>query len=74
MAPVLFAALLLLAFAALVVAWAKGRTWGDLASRRACGEALTEEENTALKRSRRTFCVWAGISLVLTALSFLALR
>ena len=71
---VLFLVLMLLAFAALAVAWAMGRQWGDLSSRRHYGEALTEEERAALGRSRRAFFVWAGVSAVLTALSFLALR
>ncbi len=69
----LFLLFLLLAAAALVIAWHYGRRWGDLSSRRQYGEALTEDEQTALRRARRNFWIWAGISLVLMALSFFAL-
>ena len=71
---VLYSVFLLLAVAALVVAWVRGRQWGDLSSRRHYGEALTEDEQKALKRSRRNFFLWAGVSLVMAALSFFALQ
>ncbi len=75
MAPVIwFLVLITLSLAALIVAWAKGRQWGDLSSRRGFGEVLTDEEQQALARSRLHFWIWAGASLVLAALSFLALR
>ncbi|MBR3561765.1 MAG: hypothetical protein IKN81_09645 [Oscillospiraceae bacterium] len=70
----LFALFLLLSVAALTVAWWHGRRWGDLSSRRHYGEALTEEEQTMLRRERRSFLIWAGISLALMALSFFALE
>lgn len=73
-ALILFLTLLFLALAALIVAWIQGRQWGDLSSRRHYGEALTEEERRAMKRSRRSFWIWAGVSLLLTALSFFVLR
>ena len=69
----LFAGLLFLALAAFVAAWASGRQWGDLSSRRHYGEALTEDEKKALRRSRRAFLIWAGVSLLSAALSFYAL-
>ena len=65
---------ILLVAAAIIVAWVRGQRWGDLLSRRRCGEALTEEEQELLRRSRRSFWIWAGISLVMAALSFYALR
>ena len=71
---ILFAVFSFLALAALLVAWGRGRQWGDLSSRRHYGEALTEEEQKALSRSRRNFWIWAGISLIFTALTFLTLR
>ncbi|MBQ9648326.1 MAG: hypothetical protein IJV43_08210 [Oscillospiraceae bacterium] len=70
----LFLVFLLLAVAALIVAWGKGRQWGDLSSRRHYGEALTEDEQKALGRSRRNFFLWAGVSLAMAALSFYALQ
>ena len=70
----LFALFLLLSAAALVIAWHYGRRWGDLSSRRHYGEALTEDELAALRRARRSFWVWAGVSLALAALSFFALE
>ncbi len=69
----LFLAFLLLSAAAFIIAWIRGRQWGDLSSRQHCGEALTEEEKAALRRSRRGFLVWGGISFVAAALSFFAL-
>lgn len=69
----LFLAFLLLSIFAMVIAWAKGRQWGDLSSRRRYGEALTEEERSALRKSFRAFLIWAGISLLLAVLSFYAL-
>ena len=70
----LFLIFLALSAAAFIVAWAQGRRWGDLSSRRRYGEALTEEEQGLLRRSRRSFWIWAGASLVMAALSFYALR
>ena len=70
----LFLILLALSAAALIVTWAQGRRWGDLLSRRRYGEALTEEEQGLLRRSRRSFWIWTGVSLVMAALSFYALR
>ncbi len=70
----LFLVFLLLSFAALIVAWVQGRTWGDLSSRRHYGETLTEDERQALSRSCRRFWIWAGVSLLMAALSFFALR
>ena len=69
----LFALFLLLAAAALVIAWHFGRRWGDLSSRRHYGEALTEAEQQALRRSRRSFWLWAALSLIFAALAFFAL-
>ena len=69
----LFLVFLLLSGAALIVAWVRGRQWGDLSSRRHYGEALTEDELAALRRARRSFWTWAGVSLALAALSFFAL-
>ncbi len=71
---ILFLSLSFLAFLSLLAAWFTGRRWGDLSSRRHFGEALTEEEMKTLRRSRRSFWVWAGISLVFLALSYLSLR
>ena len=70
---ILFLVFLSLALAALLIAWFQGRQWGDLSSRRHYGEALTEDEQKALKRSRRNFWIWAGVSAVFAALSFYAL-
>ena len=70
----LFLIFLALSAAAFIAAWAQGRRWGDLSSRRRYGEALTEEERGLLRRSRRSFWVWMGVSLVMAALSFYALR
>ena len=70
----LFLIFLALSAAAFIVAWAQGRRWGDLSSQRRSGEALTEEEQGLLRRSRKSFWIWAGISLVMAALSFYALR
>ena len=70
----LFLIFLGLSAAAIIIAWAQGRRWGDLSSRRRYGEALTEEEQGLLRRSRRSFWIWAGVSLVMGALSFYALR
>ena len=70
----LFLIFLALSAAAVIVAWAQGRRWGDLSSRRRYGEALTEEEQALLRRSRRSFWIWAGVSLTMAALSFYALR
>lgn len=70
----LFLTLLALSAAALVAAWMLGRQWGDLASRRHYGEALSAEEQAALRRSRRSFWLWAGASLVLAVLAFYTLR
>ena len=70
----LFAIFLLLSAAALVIAWHYGRRWGDLSSRRHYGEALTEDELAALRRARRSFWIWAGVSLALAALSFFTLE
>ena len=70
----LFLIFLALSAAAFVVAWAQGRRWGDLSSRRRYGEALTEEEQRMLRRSRGSFWIWVGVSLVMAALSFYALR
>lgn len=69
----LFLIFLALSAAAIIAAWAQGRRWGDLSNRRSCGEALTEEERGVLRRSRRSFWIWAGISLVMAVLSFYAL-
>ena len=69
----LFLVFLLLSAAALIVAWARGRQWGDLSSRRHYGEALTEAEQQALRRSRRSFWLWAALSLIFAALAFFAL-
>ena len=71
---ILFLIFMVLALAALIVAWLRGRAWGDLSSRRHFGEALTEEEQKALKRSRRSFFIWAGVSLVATAFAFFTLQ
>lgn len=71
---VLFLAFSVLSLAALIIAWLRGRAWGDLSSRRHYGEALTEEEQKTLKRSRRDFFLWLGVSFVAAALSFFALR
>ena len=71
---ILFLTFLLLSLAALLIAWFRGRQWGDLSSRRHYGEALTEDEQRALKRSRRSFWLWAGVAAVFAALSFFALR
>ena len=68
-----FLLFLALSAAALCAAWWMGRPWGDLSSRRRNGEALTEEELSRLKRSRKLFCLWAGASLLLTAAAFLCL-
>lgn len=70
----IFLVLLLLSFGALIAAWARGRVWGDLSSRLHYGEALTAEEQALLKASRRSFFLRAGVSLLLLALSFYALR
>lgn len=70
----LFLLLLLFSVAALIMAWIVGRQWGDLSSRRRHGEVLTEEEQKTLRRSRRIFCIWVLISLLLAALSFYALH
>ena len=70
----LFLIFLALSAAAIIVAWVRGQRWGDLSSRRRCGEALTEEEQELLRRSRRDVWIWVGISLVMAALSFYALR
>ena len=70
----LFLIFLALSAAALIAAWALGRRWGDLSSRRRYGEALTEEEQGLLRRSRRSFWIWAGAALVMAGLSFYALR
>lgn len=70
----LFLIFLALSAAAVIVAWAQGRRWGDLSSRRRCGETLTEEEQGLLRRSRRSFWTWAGVSLIMAALSFYALQ
>ena len=70
----LFLIFLALSAAAFIAAWALGRRWGDLLSRRRCGEARTEEEQGLLRRSRRSFWIWIGVSLVMAALSFYALR
>lgn len=69
----LFLIFLALSAAALIIAWTRGRRWGDLSNRRRYGEALTEEEQELLRRSRGSFWIWAGISLVMAALSFYAL-
>ena len=70
----LFLIFMVLALAALIIAWLRGRAWGDLSSRRHYGEALTEEEQLALKRSRQSFFIWAGVSLAAAAFAFFALR
>ncbi len=70
----LFLTLLTLSAAALGAAWVLGRQWGDLASRRHYGEALSAEEQAALKRSRRSFWIWAGASLFFAVLAFYTLR
>ncbi|MBE7007897.1 MAG: hypothetical protein E7422_01920 [Ruminococcaceae bacterium] len=70
----LFLAFLALALAALAVSWIRGRQWGDLSSRRHYGESLTSDENKALLRSRRDCLIWAGISVISTALAFWMLR
>ena len=70
----LFLVFLAFSAAAFIIAWAQGRRWGDLSSRRRYGEALTEEEQGLLRRSRRSFWIWAGVSLVMAALAFYALR
>ncbi len=69
-----FLVFLTLAFVALIVACIRGRRWGDLSSRRNNGEALSGEEVKTLKCSRRSFCIWLGISLLLAALAFFLLR
>lgn len=69
-----FLACLFAAFGALIAAWVRGRNWGDLSSRMHYGEALSAEERREMKRSRRSFLIWTGISLLFAALSFLALR
>lgn len=71
---ILFLVFLSLALAALLIAWFQGRQWGDLSSRRHYGEALTEDEQKALRRSRRSFWIWAGVSAFFLALSFFVLR
>ena len=71
---ILFLVFLSLALAALLIAWFQGRQWGDLSSRRHYGEALTEDEKKALRRSRRSFWIWAGVSAFFLALSFFVLR
>ena len=71
---ILFLTFLSLALAALLIAWFQGRQWGDLSSRKHYGEALTEDEQKALRRSRRSFWIWAGVSAFFLALSFFALR
>ena len=71
---ILFLAFLTLAVAALIVAWVQGQRWGDLSSRRHYGEALTEDEQAALIRSRRKFFLWAGASLAMAAAAFFAVR
>ncbi len=70
----LFLTLLLLSAAALIAAWSHGRQWGDLASRRRYGEALSEDEQKSLRRCRRNFWIWASISLTFATLSFFALQ
>lgn len=70
----LFVIFLTLSLAALIGAWVRGRKWGDLSSRQHYGEALSEEERKALRRSRRDFCIWAGASLIFAAFAFWALR
>lgn len=70
----LFLVTLVLSAAAMVAAWIFGRQWGDLASRRHYGEALSEDEQKAMRRCRRSFWSWAGISLLLAAFSFFLLR
>ena len=71
---ILFLTFLSLALAALLIAWFQGRQWGDLSSRKHYGEALTEDEQKALRRSRRSFWIWAGVSAFFLTLSFFALR
>ena len=71
---ILFLTFLTLSLAALLIAWFQGRQWGDLSSRKHYGEALTEEEQKALRRSRRNFWIWAGVSAVFAAFLFLVLR
>lgn len=71
---ILFLVFLSLALAALLIAWFQGRQWGDLSSRKHYGEALTEDEQKALRRSRRSFWIWAGVSAFFLALSFFVLR
>ena len=70
----LFLLFLVLSAAALCAAWWMGRPWGDLSSRRRSGEALTEEEFSRLRHSRKLFSLWAGASLLLAAAAFLCLR
>ena len=71
---ILFLTFLSLALTALMIAWFQGRQWGDLSSRRHYGEALTEDEQKALRRSRRSFWIWASVSAFFLALSFFVLR
>ena len=71
---ILFAAFLGIALVTLAVAWAKGRQWGDLSSRKHYGEALNTEERKTLSHSRRDCLIWAAISLTFTFLAFLMLR
>lgn len=71
---ILFLVFLSLALTALLIAWFQGRQWGDLSSRKHYGEALTEDEQKALRRSRRSFWIWAGVSAFFLALSFFVLR
>lgn len=71
---ILFLTFLSLALTALLIAWFQGRQWGDLSSRKHYGEALTEDEQKALRRSRRSFWIWAGVSAFFLALSFFVLR
>ena len=70
----IFLVFLLLSAATLIVAWAQGRQWGDLSSRRHYGEVLSEDEQKALRRSRRNFWLWAGASALLAAAAFLTLQ
>lgn len=69
-----FIFLFLLSAVCVLVAWARGRQWGDLSSRKHSGEVLTDKELETLRRSRRSFLLWLLASLILAALSFYALE
>ena len=70
----LFFVFLLVSFAALIGACAKGHRWGELSSRRFYGEVLSEDERKQLKHARRECLLWMGVSFLCVLLAFRILR